>query len=716
MSWRGGLIRQARFNGGIDHGTMVINQVTAELPGATDLSLSGQLTDLFGERRFTGTVDAETDNLRALVDWAGVTLGGVPTDRLRQASLSASLDLAGDRASATNAELDLDGSRFRGAANLMLGDRPALGLRLVGDQLNLDAYLGNDAPVTAASAAPPAGDAAATPVPAAAAAAVLPFLAANLDLSFDTVTWRGQLLKGVHLAGIVDKGVMTVSDARIADLGGNALALSGRWSGGVGPAAELTGHLSANGSSAVPLLAFLGLGGRETAARLGAYGVDVRLAGAPAALDLDAALTAQDGRLAAKGQLTLGAVPRFTGVATLDHPEAARLLAAVAPLYRPAGGTLGAVAFQATLDATPVHATLDDLTLTVGSQQIQGTAALDGTARPWRLDADLTGGDLVLDPFLPMHEVAEIAAPVRYAALGDPGPLPGRWSRAKLDFSWLGLIDATVKLNADSVSAGAWRLDKPALAVGLKGGTLGLDTLTAGLFGGKLDAHGSLSQAPALALTVSGRDLDLKALAQQLGSNALAAGTGALDADLTTTGASEADLVKGLGGKATLAVRDGTATGFDLAAVNDRLKALRGPQDLVGVIQAAQGGGSTRFSALDATATITNGVVRSNDLHLAADGGDLTGSVTADLPAWTIDGKLALVLGGRTDLPPLAMSFDGPLDRPEKRVDVKSLAAYVEGRGVGSLLQGVTNPLQAAPTLKPTQPLQDLFKGLLQKH
>ncbi len=720
MSWRGGLIRQARFNGGIDRGTITINQATAELPGGTDLSVSGQVVDAFDQGHFTGTLDAETDNLRALFDWAGVTLGSVPADRLRQASLSGSLDLGGDRASATDVEFDLDGSRFRGAANLVLSDRPAIGLRLAGDQLNLDAYLagapGADIP-TSSPAAAPTDASAGPPVPVAAAALLLPMLAANLDLSFDTVTWRGQLLKGVHLAGDVANGVVTVGDARIADLGGGTVALAGRWSGGVGPAAALAGHLSASGPSAVPLMGLLGLGAQETAARIGAFGLDLHLAGVPAALDVDGTLSAADGRLAAKGRLGLGATPHFAGQVTLDDPEATRLLALLAPTYRPAGGTLGPVALRTTLDATPDRAKLDPLSLTIGSQRLEGTVRLDGADRPVRLDADLTGGELVLDPFLPVHEVAGIETPVRYAALGDPEPLPGRWSRAKLDFSWLGVIDATVKLSADGASIGPWRLDKPRLAFGLKGGTLGLDTLTGGLFGGTLDAHGSLSRAPALALTISGRDLDLKDLAQHLGSGALTAGTGALDADLTTAGGSEAELIQGLGGKATLAARNGTAIGFDLGAVNDRLRALKGPQDLLGVIQAVQAGGNTRFSALDATATIANGVARSTDLHLVADGGDLTGRATADLPAWTIDGQVALALGGRADLPPIAVSFSGPLDRPEKRIDVKSLAAYVEGRSVGSVLQGLTGLEPAAPTSlpKPVQPLQDLVKGLFSK-
>jgi len=712
LSWHGGLIRQARFNGGIDQGAVTINQATAEMPGGTDFSISGQVADAFVAPNFTGTVDAETDDLRTVVGWAGLRLDAVPADRLRQASLSTSLELAADRASATGLDLELDGSRFRGAANLVFGSRPAIGLRLAGDQLNLDAYLP-----------------AATPPVAAAAAGLLPLLAANLDLSLDSVTWRGQLLKGVHLAGAIEGGTATIRDARIADLAGGSVALAGRWSGGSGATAGLAGRLSASGSSAAPLLTLAGLDGQEIAGRLGAYRLDLEADGSPAALDIDGALAAQDGRLTAKGRLGLDpATPHFTGDVTIDHPEASRLLVLAAPLYRPAGGTLGALALSAALDASPGRVTLDHLDLTIGGQQIAGTATLDRTAEPPRLDADLTGGDWVLDPFLPAHEVTQAALPLRYAAVGDTGPLPGHWSHAKLDLSPLGLIDATVKLTAASITAAQWHLDKPSLAFTLKGGTLGVDKLAAGVFGGAVEAHGSLARAQSqdagggkLALTLAGHDLNLKDLAQAEGSTVLTAGTGSVDADITAAGASEADLVAALGGKASLSARDGGVGGLDLSAINDRVKALKGPQDLVGVLQAVQGGGTTHFSALTATATITNGVVRSNDLHLAADGGDLTGSVTADLPAWTVNGQAQLALAGRSDLPPLAMTFDGPLDRPEKKIDVKSLAGYAEKQGAGNLLNGLIGQQPATPASpsqqqpKPAQQLRDLFKGKTSK-
>jgi uncharacterized protein involved in outer membrane biogenesis len=724
LSWRGGLIRQVRFNGGFDQGTVTINQATAELPGGTDLAISGQVADAFATPHFIGTIDAETDDLRSVVGWAGVRLVSIPADRLRQASLSTSLDLAADRAAASGIDLELDGSRFKGAANLMFGDRPAIGLRLAGDQLNLDAYL-TDAALNEATStdAPPVaafpvagGGGASAGGPVVAAAALLPVLAANLDLTLDNVTWHGQLLKAVHLAGAVDDGAVTVRDARIGDLGGGAVGFSGRWAGGPASTATLSGQLTASGPSAAPLLTLAGLGGRDTAGRLGAYRLDLQVAGSPAALDLDAALAVQDGHLTAKGRLGLGGPPHFTGDVTVDHPEAARVLALLAPLYRPAGGTLGALALSMSLDASPTRAAIDHLSLSIGGQEVDGMVRFDRTTRPPTLDADLTASDLVLDPFLPAHEVAVAGQPVRYAALGDPGPVPGHWSRAKLDLSWLGLIDANVKVTAASATIDRWQLDKASLAFALKGGTLGLDRLSGGLCGGGIEAHGSLGSTPTgatLALTLAGRDLDLKDLAQRLGSTALSAGTGRLDADVTAAGATQADLIAALRGTASLAARDGAVGGLDLSAINDRLKTLRGPQDLVGVLQAVQSGGGTRFSALTASATIAQGVVRSTDLHLAAEGGDLTGSGTVDLPAWTIDGQAQLALAARTDLPPLAMSFSGPLDRPEKRIDVKSLAAYVEQKGLAGQL-----PTPAAPPQqqqKPAQQLRDLLKGLVSK-
>jgi uncharacterized protein involved in outer membrane biogenesis len=732
LSWRGSLIRQARFNGGIDQGTVTINQATAEMPAGTDFSVSGQIADVFAAPHFVGTVDAETDDFRTVVGWAGIKLDGVPADRLRQASLSTDLDLSADRASATGIDLGLDGGRFRGAANLVFGPRPAIGLRLAGDQLNLDAYL----PQPAAVAAPvvPRGDAApapaAMPPPPVQASPVqsspvitMPQLlaAANLDLSLDSMTWRGQLLKGVHLAGAIEGGATTIREARIDDLNGGKMTLSGQWAAG-----SLSGQMSASGPSAAPLLLLAGLAGQDFATRLGSYQLDLKVGGSLAALDVDGALAARDGRLTAKGRVNV-TNPHFTGAVTFDHPEAARVLAgmaAAAPLYRPAGGTLGALAFSAGVDASADRVALDHLSLGVGSQQVTGTASFDRTVQPPRLNADLAGGDLVLDPFLPARDSASLSVPIRLAALGDAVPLPGHWSLTPLDLGWLDLLDATVKLSAASTAVGPWHLDKPSLAATLKGGTLGLDRLQTGLFGGSVAAHGSLAgtAGATLALTLAGKDLDLKELAQHLGLPVLTAGTGALDADVTASGASQAALIASLGGKATLAARDGGLGGLDLPAIDDRLAALKGPEDLVGVLQAVQAGGTTRFSALDASAAIANGVVRSTDLHLAADGGDVTGSVTADLPAWTIDGHAQLALKGKTgELPPLPISFEGPLDHPDKRVDTKALASYVEKQGLSKLIEGLAAQQPATPASpsqqqqKPAQQLRNLLKGLIAK-
>ena len=76
---------------------------------------------------------------------------------------------------------------------------------------------------------------------------------------------------------------------------------------------------------------------------------------------------------------------------------------------------------------------------------------------------------------------------------------------------------------------------------------------------------------------------------------------------------------------------------------------MSGSEDSEGIIDGpvVQGGGTTAFSALDATATIAKGVVHSTDLHLAAQGADLTGTVTADLPAWTIEGQAKAALSAR---------------------------------------------------------------------
>jgi uncharacterized protein involved in outer membrane biogenesis len=170
-------------------------------------------------------------------------------------------------------------------------------------------------------------------------------------------------------------------------------------------------------------------------------------------------------------------------------------------------------------------------------------------------------------------------------------------------------------------------------------------------------------------------------------------------------GASPRRLLASLNGDGRLSSRNGSIKGFDLKAVNDRLKNLDGGLDFLSLIGTAMGGGQTKFSKLDGTFKIKKGVLRTNDIRLVADAGEGTASGYADLPRWLLDFNGQFRLPEHPKAPPFKMRAIGPIDNPKRLFDFQQLQSYVVSRGFGSLLRKVL-PRGLRGSSSPSQPQQ----------
>ena len=88
LIFHGQLVRQLRVDAALSDGELQLERAIALLPGSSDVSLTGSLREAEGEAEFNGHLEAASDNLRGLLQWAGADVSAVPTDRLRRMSLS----------------------------------------------------------------------------------------------------------------------------------------------------------------------------------------------------------------------------------------------------------------------------------------------------------------------------------------------------------------------------------------------------------------------------------------------------------------------------------------------------------------------------------------------------------------------------------------------------------------------------------------------------
>lgn len=679
MLWRGGLIRDAQLKLSLAQGRLSLERMAAQLPGGSDAALTGSASLTPEGIRADGTVTVNSDDLRSLVGWFGASLAAVPPDRLRKASLTSHLTLAGDRLDLGDIQATLDATRLAGAATVLLRARPGIGLRFAADRFNLDAYLpqGGAPPIAGAPAAAPAGGAP-SPAPAMTLAGALPLLAgfdANVDGTVQALTWRGQPMSGVEVSATLEKGEATIHKLRIADFGGATASLSGIVDdvGGL-PTGQLAFDMRGPELERVlrvvsPRLA--------TGRSYGAFSLGGGMQYDKATVTIDTDLSVAD--LYAH---IVGDIARSSGALDLgfevDHPSFAALVRIFDPLYQPPADP-GAVKLTGRLAGDRRHFTLQQLALAIGKSTLSGTIGVDLTGARPRLDADVTAGDWAIDRLLSERQSAALdrafAAPALRPGIvlaeARPPAKPDPWSEAPLDLGWLRRADLALKLAAHSLAYGGWRLDAATASASVTDGVLTLQQLAGTLVGGSLSASGTLDAkaTPSLQAHLALKGADFKTA---LGSG-LVAGSFDLDATLASAGLSEAALVARSSGEVALASSGGSIGGVDLKSVDAALKSHS--HDLASLLRGA--GGRTDFSSLAGHFRLADGVAQSDDLKLVAAGGEGSATLRFDLPAWTMTGRVALALAGAPDAPPLVMRLDGPIDAPRTVFEVNALERYL---------------------------------------
>ncbi|MGE5547665.1 MAG: AsmA family protein [Solirubrobacterales bacterium] len=753
LQWRGQVAREARVDASLDQGMVVVNGATAQLPGGSVASLSGVLDAEGGHARFDGQLEARSDNARALLAWLGMDAGGVPEDRLRRLEASATIHATPPEWGLQDLTVRLDATTVRGSASARLAPRPAYGADLRADALNLDAYRPKPAAAEARSdpPPPPAGQPAEstrTPAPVQPGNPLRPLAEfdGTFKLAVDRLTLNGVAAEGARLAARLDNGLLAVSDLGV-EIAGTRARGQGRIAGLATPSPRVEeAVVRLDSTQPARLFQFLGVQALADS-RLGALAAQGRLEGDWNNIVLDGRAEAGGLVLTAQGSLASPLErPSYRLTVQASHENFAQLVRLWAPNYRP-GGTVGPFALGAKVAGGPQTVDVTGLDLRAGATRLTGEAHVTlGGARP-RLTADLAGGAIALDHFLPGEKTGLLQPgragaldpriqmpPTLPAATGAASAGPGPWSHEPMDLAVLNAFDARVGLRAESVKWGAWTLEGAQTTLTVDNGTAAVDKLTGRLLGGTLNAGARLAHTGALALEFA---IEGANLAQtKLGSGGIAVTQGRLNADaqLTSSGRSTYEMAQRLQGGGKLLVTDGVISGFDLPAVSKQLNNIENIGSLLGLVQSGLSGGNTRFSRLAGTFTADKGVVNSRDLKLDAEGGGATAETTLNLPPWTMQTSIAFHLAN-SSAPPLGVRLEGPIDNPRKIVDVNALQQFLVSRGLGralsgknggdllgGLLGGKQQPPAPGTTPQPGQPqpgktkpkdvLKDLLKGL----
>jgi hypothetical protein len=631
-SFAGQTLRRLRGAAFLEEGRLTLSDVSVLLPGETELDFAGTTA---GERLEIGARFAGPD-IRATLAALGLPVEDLDPALLRRGEGRFRLVLEEAQASIPELTASFQALRLSGAGTLRYGARPAIGIGLTLDRLDLAQWLPNGLDLAAATRALGAVD-------------------VNLRLAAERASFGEAVMERAALDAALENGRVTLRrlSGRLteADIVASGTAI-------LGPQLRLSDvTLEANGPAARGLVALIpGTWPDRTA--LAAMPLSLRVTGGGTAEALALRGTAELGELRAEMQGTLdlpGA--RGTTAITLRHPGAPRLFTEA--FGADVGSWLGEGSFSlvATLAGSAQGVAAENFELVAAGLRAGGSLSLATGPRP-RL-----GGRIVAERL--------------------PLPLPGLRSAEPLGLAALAGFDAELALEAARIEAGGEVLEGATATLRLADGKLRLDRLRGRLAGGTLEASLGIdldaASPPRLALELRLAEATLAGPLLGLPYD-ITAGRGEVAATLTATGHAPAALLGTLDGSWRATMRDGVLAGLDLAAAT-AAAALPDPAEAERGVRRTLLNGATSFDRLELDGAITAGRLRIETGRITAEGGaGATLSGSADLSRATLD----LRLGARPaipDAPELGLRVTGPAAAPRALPETADWARWRAERG-----------------------------------
>lgn len=296
---------------------------------------------------------------------------------------------------------------------------------------------------------------------------------------------------------------------------------------------------------------------------------------------------------------------------------------------------------------TPVQALLNNLVFNLDGHALKGSVGL-ADIQSHKIYARLIGGDWDMNAYLPPGSAAKSAATAEQSAgaagamshqaeMGAAGDVP-----INLPIPALRALNADIGLNFAQINAQKYQLNQLALLLVAQGGQISLKQADFNAFGGSVQSHAALdvrSAVPDWQLGLVSKNISLQpALAAVLGEERVS-GVGDINFDGRAQGASVNKLKASLDGKTNFALKNGKIKGIDLGYM------LRAAQArLQGDTAAVPAEEATDFSTITASALISNGVVRNDDLQAASPLLRVTGAGDVDLARETINYVLNAII------------------------------------------------------------------------
>lgn len=413
--------------------------------------------------------------------------------------------------------------------------------------------------------------------------------------------------------------------------------------------------------------------------------------------------------------------PSFQGpvtVATFSPAKVMKQLGMEVPVMLDANA-LSKSAISFNLLATENSVDLQNLAMTLDDTQIKGSTSIKDFAQPvivFNLAADACDVDRYLPPVTDKSSKPVTSPAVALAAGASALPaetlrklnVDGQLSLGKFKIN--GLVMQGIQLNL-SAKNGIIKTQQSAKAFyqGSYNGSLSVDMR---------------SKKPALAINEKIIHVQVEPLLKDFKGEARMSGVVDASAQLQGQGSNAGELKSSLNGSLSFLFKDSVVKGFNLQKIIDHAKALISES----AIPANNKNDQTLFSEITGTATLSNGLIRNNDLVAMASRIHVNGKGNADLNTEKLDYKInaRLIKAEATATQPeqfhdtpINITVAGTFSKPTYTLDVAALLTNKNKAKIENFVdknQEKIDKIVDKIDKKLGPGVGDLLKGLFKKH
>jgi|CXWL01.1.fsa_nt_gi AsmA protein len=231
---------------------------------------------------------------------------------------------------------------------------------------------------------------------------------------------------------------------------------------------------------------------------------------------------------------------------------------------------------------------------------------------------------LATDKFNLNHYIPKTEKQASLSLISDAHAETGGWDTKPIDLSGLKAANAKVSLEIASLLYQATTLSKMSLNLQLAGGALTLNIPHVEFYSGTAKISATANANNMISANIDMNNIQIEPMLKDFAKFDRLTGTANLTTSIAGRGASQRDIISSLAGKGDIKLSDGTIRGVNIAQVISSARAM-----VTGVDTSSE---KTNFSELGGTYTITQGIVKNDDLAMKAPLLRLKGAGTVDLP------------------------------------------------------------------------------------